>query len=278
MKTYSASWLEALQRPSCLAKIGSDPLTSDFPVLPWLTQRVHPDIAAMIEQCGIERELPAGESLFEPGTKIASLVLIESGVTARCLGNPNAQTKQAIALATPGHFAAGNLNFFSHRHAIGRYYTLTPSRLVYCPRKLLAALLERDPVLFKRTVVQFELATLSDRLGFACISLLGAEERLKVLFLVWGINFGTLTEARGETYIRMPSPLTRRVRASVISSSVFWIDHTLKKWKSDRIWKREGEWEYCRLTFLKGVYDWLRRAGESSSDYAYPERLESLFA
>ncbi|MFU0842592.1 MAG: hypothetical protein ACFWTZ_08325 [Burkholderia sp.] len=277
MKTYSSSWFEALQHPSCLGKIGPDPLTSDFPVLPWLTQRVHPAIAAMIEQCGIERELPTGENLFQPGTKIASLVLIESGVTARCLGNPHAQAKQAIALATPGHFAAGNLNFFSHRHAIGRYYTLTPAKLIYCPRKLLGALLDKDTKLFKQVVVQFELSSLSDRLGFACISLLGAEDRLKVLFLVWGINFGTLIESRGATYIRMPSPLTRQVRASVISSSVYWIDHTLKKWKAAGIWKRDGEWEYCRLSFLKDIYDWLRRAGESSSDYAYPEDLKSLF-
>lgn len=256
--------------------VGDDPLHSQFPIFPWITPWVHPTIVDLIEHCGIVRELDAGEPLFSTNEKISSLVYVISGVTARCLANPDAQSKQAIALAPPGHFAAGNLNFFSHRHAIGRYYTLTPAKLIYCPRDILQAVIQKDMDLFKRVVIQFEMTSLSDRLGFACLSLLSAEERLKVLALIWAVNYGRFVQKDNQFWVKMPTPMSRDVRTRVTSTSLFWVDRTLKQWKQSKLWIRDGNWVYMKLALVEPIYQWIRHAGEKASDYLYPEQLETL--
>lgn len=276
MKNTSAEWLQSLMYPVNRQLVGDDPLHSQFPIFPWITPWVHPTIVDLIEHCGIVRELDAGEPLFSTNEKISSLVYVISGVTARCLANPDAQSKQAIALAPPGHFAAGNLNFFSHRHAIGRYYTLTPAKLIYCPRDILQAVIQKDIDLFKRVVIQFEMTSLSDRLGFACLSLLSAEERLKVLALIWAVNYGRFVQKDNQFWVKMPTPMSRDVRTRVTSTSLFWVDRTLKQWKQSKLWIRDGNWVYMKLALVEPIYQWIRHAGEEASDYLYPEQLETL--
>lgn len=276
MKNTSAEWLQSLMYPVNRQLVGDDPLHSQFPIFPWITPWVHPTIVDLIEHCGIVRELDAGEPLFSTNEKISSLVYVISGVTARCLANPDAQSKQAIALAPPGHFAAGNLNFFSHRHAIGRYYTLTPAKLIYCPRDILQAVIQKDMDLFKRVVIQFEMTSLSDRLGFACLSLLSAEERLKVLALIWAVNYGRFVQKDNQFWVKMPTPMSRDVRTRVTSTSLFWVDRTLKQWKQSKLWIRDGNWVYMKLALVEPIYQWIRHAGEEVSDYLYPEQLETL--
>lgn len=276
MKNSSAEWLQSLMYPVNRQLVGDDPLHSQFPIFPWITPWVHPTIVDLIEHCGIVRELDAGEPLFSTNEKISSLVYVISGVTARCLANPDAQSKQAIALAPPGHFAAGNLNFFSHRHAIGRYYTLTPAKLIYCPRDILQAVIQKDMDLFKRVVIQFEMTSLSDRLGFACLSLLSAEERLKVLALIWAVNYGRFVQKDNQFWVKMPTPMSRDVRTRVTSTSLFWVDRTLKQWKQSKLWIRDGNWVYMKLALVEPIYQWIRHAGEEASDYLYPEQLETL--
>ena len=276
MKNSSAEWLQSLMYPVNRQLVGDDPLHSQFPIFPWITPWVHPTIVDLIEHCGIVRELDAGEPLFSTNEKISSLVYVISGVTARCLANPDAQSKQAIALAPPGHFAAGNLNFFSHRHAIGRYYTLTPAKLIYCPRDILQAVIQKDMDLFKRVVIQFEMTSLSDRLGFACLSLLSAEERLKVLALIWAVNYGRFVQKDNQFWVKMPTPMSRDVRTRVTSTWLFWVDRTLKQWKQSKLWIRDGNWVYMKLALVEPIYQWIRHAGEEASDYLYPEQLETL--
>lgn len=276
MKNTSAEWLQSLMYPVNRQLVGDDPLHSQFPIFPWITPWVHPTIVDLIEHCGIVRELDAGEPLFSTNEKISSLVYVISGVTARCLANPDAQSKQAIALAPPGHFAAGNLNFFSHRHAIGRYYTLTPAKLIYCPRDILQAVIQKDMDLFKRVVIQFEMTSLSDRLGFACLSLLSAEERLKVLALIWAVNYGRFVQKDNQFWVKMPTPMSRDVRTRVTSTSLFWVDRILKQWKQSKLWIRDGNWVYMKLALVEPIYQWIRHAGEEASDYLYPEQLETL--
>lgn len=276
MKRFSPGWHQAIMRSDNFRRVSHDPLRSNFPVLPWLTHWVDPKIAELIDHCGIEKELGAGEPIFSSNEKIASLVLLKSGVTARGLANPDAQSRRACALATPNRIAAGNLNFFSHRHAIGRYYTITPAKLVYCPRDLLLSVVRKDIDLFQLLVTQFELATLSDRLGFACMSLLDASDRLKVLNLIWAVNFGTFVTESGGQWIKMPVPMGRSVRAQVTGTSVFWVDQTLKKWRSAGLWRCEGDWAWIKTELIAGVYEWIKSAGEASSDYRYPDAVESL--
>ena len=52
------------------------------------------------------------ERVFSPGERVDHVVLATRGVTARAIGSTKGDSP-AIALSTPGHLAAGNLNFFS---------------------------------------------------------------------------------------------------------------------------------------------------------------------
>ena len=52
------------------------------------------------------------ERVFSPGERVDHVVLATRGVTARAIGSTKGDSP-AIALSTPVHLAAGNLNFFS---------------------------------------------------------------------------------------------------------------------------------------------------------------------
>ena len=126
---------------------------------------------------------------FSSKEKIDHVVLVTKGVTGRAIGSTSGET-QAIALSTPGHIAAGNLNFFSGRPAAGHYFAITNAEVVYVPQTILAGLAKQDRFINELLQVQFELASLSDRVGFCCLSLLSTEDKLKALTSTWALNYG----------------------------------------------------------------------------------------
>lgn len=60
----------------------------------------------------------------------------------------------------------------------------------------MAELAKQDSLINELLQVQFELASLSDRVGVCCLSLLSKEDKLKAFTSTWALNFGTrfLTE------------------------------------------------------------------------------------
>lgn len=73
---------------------------------------------------GEVRELNPGDWLY-PHVQVRSYMLVESGMTGRIVATVDGQSGAgAMALSTPMRNAAGNLNWLTHRSAIGRYQAL----------------------------------------------------------------------------------------------------------------------------------------------------------
>ena len=84
---------------------------SKVPVMPWIHHRLHPVLVRIFLRLGLSKTLKE-ERVFSPGERVDHVVLATRGVTARAIGSTKGDSP-AIALSTPGHLAAGNLNFFS---------------------------------------------------------------------------------------------------------------------------------------------------------------------
>lgn len=273
MARLSHKWHEMISQSRNGAS-GKSVLDSSFPVMPWITHALDPKLEALFLRVGTRRVLPTDALLFEVGEPIDQLVFVCQGVTARSMGNVD---ERAIGLATPGRIAAGNLNFFSQRHAIGRYFCLTESELCYCPRKLLLDVLKTDVELFSSYVAQLECAALSDRMSFACLALCDSVLRLKAFFASWAANYGTPVSRGGRACIEMPVPMTLAVQSKIVNSSLNWVDRIIHSWRDEGLWIRKGERVAVDVALLDEAWIWMRSLEEANERYQYPGHLHELF-
>lgn len=264
MLRISPEWEAAIAKPRREARL--DEASSPVPIVPWLAPSLHPELRELLARLGSVRRLAAGENVINPEEPVSSLVLVTRGVTGRSVGSPDGQSSEAIAVSTPGHIAAGNLNFFTRRPAFGRYFALTPCEIVSCPSDLLRRIIMQDVHLLGLAARQFEACTLSDRLGFGCIALLGVEMRCKVLAYVWAVNYArVLNPGEDDMWLEMPVPLPRAVRCRVVSTSSVSMDKVLKHWKDSGMWERDGNWVRLRAAHLRDVFEWLRRSSDPTT-------------
>ena len=189
------------------------------PVMPWIHPVLHPEIKSLIERWGVERTLAPKDPVLGASERVDQLVMVKSGITARCVSSPFAQSRLSVAIGLPGRLACGNLNFFTGRPCVGRYFALVPSVVVSVPQELVMSLAKKNTEFLLLIAAQFELAALSDRLGFAAETLLDIDERVLAFFMSWASVYGKLTEIDGETWVDMPlilrgRPLPREARNS----------------------------------------------------------------
>ncbi len=275
MGRVSAEWEAAISQPKREARFDGSP--SCIPILPWITPSLHPELRALVERLGTSRRLAAGENIFSPDTPVKDLVLVRRGVTARSVGDPDGQAAQAIAFATPGHIAAGNLNFFTQRPAFGHYFALTNCEIISCPSHLLRQIITQDLHLMNLAVQQFESCALSDRIGLGCLALLGVEMRIKTLAYIWAVNYARVITSPGEPmWLEMPVPLPRNVRCRVVSTSSVTMDKVLKEWKDAGVWIRQGDWVRLPVSHLMDIFLWLSKSSDPSS-LPTARSLEELF-
>ncbi len=135
-----------------------------------------------------------------------------------------------------GNIATGNLNIFSHRPAVGAYEAILPTSIVWCEHREFFEIARRNPDLFMLLATQCELSMLSDRLAFACLTLLNSEQAMKVVLLSWTSHFGHL---EGDEVIA-PRVLTRSIIRSVLGCSMGWVDRLAAEWRRNDVRRVEG--------------------------------------
>lgn len=188
------------------------------------------------------------------------------------------QFTNAIAISTPGHFACGNLNFFSSHPCIGRYYALVPSEIISVPQSLMKSLMRADPELAQLISIQLELCTLSDRMAFGADTALPADMRLKVFFIAWFRNYGRFVAPEGgEGWCVMPISVQRKYLAAIIAASRVWLDKTFKDWKNRDLYRTDGSFVLMRPSLLEPGYRWLVEM-EEASRRARPELFSDWLA
>lgn len=264
MRPHSSSWLKEIE--VFRKRINED---DDYaiPTYPWLAPPLHSKLRSLIERWGVETELaPHDPVLGSKQDKVDKLVLVKSGVTARCFGSVYGVQRPAVAFSIAGRLACGNLNFFSHRPCIGSYFALVPSVVVSIPQSLLFSICEKDPAMMLTAAKEFELINLSDRLGFGIHSSLGVDDRLLAYFITWVVAYGREEEIDGEIWIRMPAPLRGEALQYVVNCSSAALERAIGKLKSAGMLVSQADSALVKLECLLPVHRWIRNIEERSSD------------
>lgn len=264
MRPHSSSWLKEIE--VFRNRINED---DDYaiPTYPWLAPPLHSKLRSLIERWGVETELaPHDPVLGSKQDKVDKLVLVKSGITARCFGSVYGVQRPAVAFSIAGRLACGNLNFFSHRPCIGSYFALVPSVVVSIPQPLLFSICEKDPAMMLTAAKEFELINLSDRLGFGIHSSLGVDDRLLAYFITWVVAYGREEEIDGEIWIRMPAPLRGEALQYVVNCSSAALERAIGKLKSAGMLVSQADSALVKLECLLPVHRWIRNIEERSSD------------
>ncbi len=263
MRPPSANWLKEIE---VFRNRESDD-SYKLPTYPWLAPPLHSSIRSLIERWGVEKEIAPNEPVLgNINDKVDKLVLVKSGITARCFGSIYAVKRPSVAFAVPGRLACGNLNFFSHRPCIGSYYALVPSVVVSIPQSLLFKVCEQDPRMLMICATEFELINLSDRLGFGVHSLLGVEDRLLAYFLSWSVAFGREKIIDGDSWISFPTPLRGTALQSVVNCSAAALERALSSLKQEGHYVTDADTARIRLSVLQPIHSWMRNIEEKHSD------------
>lgn len=275
MRAPSAHWFEDIEKTRQSPWNGS--AGPDFPVVPWIHPELHPQIRSLIERWGTEKQLGAQDPVLGTSDRVDQLVFVKSGITARCVGSPFSQSRLSVAVSIPGRLACGNLNFFTHRSCLGRYFALVPSVTLSVPQDLVMSLAKKDPEFMQILCTQFELANLSDRMGFAAETLLDIDDRILVFFMSWAAVYGHKITEGDTDWVEMPLTLRGEALRYVINCSSAALERCLAALRKDGTLIVENDRMRVQLKALEKAHQWLR-SSEEPGVMPRPEMLSRLFS
>lgn len=274
MKTQSQQWFREIET------IREEPWSAEqppaAPVVPSITAPLHPELRRLFENIGVRKTLEPGERLFTGDSSVNSLALVTRGITARELGL--GYGCNAIGIATPGRLACGNLNFYSSHACIGNYFAIVNAEVLIVPQETLRRVFAKLPDLGWLFSVNSELCALSDRLTFAAMTMLEAEDRVASFVIAWAANYGyRLRDEEGAEWISIPSLIQRRYLEKAVKASHTVLDRVLCGWKQRGLLRREGSRVWVRPEALASCYEWIRGL-EEPSRFARPRTVAEAVA
>lgn len=276
-KRFSKEWFEALKTERFCGEWSTE-RGPKLPTHPWVTPPLHPVLRAYFDRFAEEQRL-LPEKQFFPTTQVTHFVLVREGLTARIAstfdGQPGAG---AMALSPPNRLACGNLNWTTHRPAIGRYMSLSHVKIAGISHVQFDTLIANAPVdVLRKLFTQFELNNLSDRMGFSLIALMPAMTRFQALFLSWAVYFGRIENVPGVgDVVTMPAPGRRWHIEQVIRASSVTLDKILSEAAARFGYERMGEFVRFRAEMLQPAHDWMRYGDGDGIIYKRPEHVEDL--
>lgn len=185
-----------------------------IPLVPWICPPLHPELLRLLENIGQEAVLAPGAQIYREGEPVSRFAVVKKGLVARKLGT---------------------------------YEAILPTSIVWCEHREFFEIARRNPDLFMLLATQCELSMLSDRLAFACLTLLNSEQAMKVVLLSWTSHFGHL---EGDEVIA-PRVLTRSIIRSVLGCSMGWVDRLAAEWRRNDVRRVEGGIVHYRLDILQ---------------------------
>ncbi len=263
MRAPSVHWFDEIENGRQAAWQGD--IGPDFPVFPWIHPSLHPQIRSLIERWGTEKTLGVQDPVLGNSDRVDQLVLVKSGITARCVGSPFSQSRLSVAISLPGRLACGNLNFFTHRPCLGRYFALVPSVVISVPQDLIMSLAKKSHEIMQILCTQFELANLSDRMGFAAETLLDIDERVLVFFMSWAACFGHRVTEGDTMWVEMPQTLRGDALRYVINCSSAAMERCMASFRKDGTVVVENGKMRVSLKALDRAHQWLRNSEEPSA-------------
>lgn len=263
MRAPSTHWFEELKK----SRIRRADDEQEFPLYPWIAPPLHPQLVSLIERWGVQKHIDAHEPVLGHMTdRVDQLVLVKSGLTVRHFGSPFVKSRANHAISVPGRLACGNLNFFSHRACVGRYYAIVPSTVISVPQSLIYSLCMKDAQLLMTVAREFEMIALTDRMGFGAQTMLSIDERLLTYFLSWSVVYGTLQKIDDVDWVCFPMPLRGPALQNLVVCSSAALERALTALKSKGLFVTEGDTARIQLECLKPIHKWLRNMEEQAAE------------
>lgn len=278
VKRFSVRWYKTLRDDQRFHSAWPDFHGPRMPTMPWITPPLHPELLQKLFALGHIYDFEAGQPLLADSLVTAFGIVLE-GLTGRIASTLEGQRARAMALSSPRRWAFGNLNFYTRRPAIGRYVSLTKSRVMLVRDGAIEDLLEQESRNFSRLFfTQIELCILSDRLGFAVLSLLPAPMRLQAFLLAWAEYYGHIENLPGRgDVITMPVPGRREHIEQVISVSLATLDKLITDLHANAQYERDNEdFVQFQASALQPAHEWMSYADGDNAEYRRPKRVEDM--
>lgn len=278
VKRFSVRWYKTLRDNQRFHRAWPDFHGPRMPTMPWLTPPLHPELLQKLFALGHVYDFEAGQPLLADSL-VTVFGLVLEGLTGRIASTLEGQRARAMALSSPRRLACGNLNFSTRRPAIGRYVSLTKSRVMFVRSGAIEELLAQESRDFARIFfTQIELCTLSDRLGFAILSLLPAPMRLQALLLAWAEYYGCITSVPGQgDIITMPVPGRREHIEQVVSVSAATLDKLIAELHEHYRYERDSDdFVHFQASYLQPAHEWMSYADGDNAEYRRPKRVEDM--
>ncbi|MDO4937497.1 MAG: hypothetical protein Q4E62_06235 [Sutterellaceae bacterium] len=269
MTTYSTQWLETVARPR--SRSWQLPLGATEPLLPWITPEVPPALKALFQAEGVAREFAPGEYIYTPSMPLTLMTLVVNGVAGRAFGSMYNQAKQGMALAVADRICGGNHTFFSGRPGNGRYFAVTPLKVLILPNARIKEVMREDLSFARQMQVQLECCIQSDRIGLAANSVLPVQQRIGLYFLSWAFAYGQLEMFDDKEWVKFDAILPQTQIARVVSASLIHIKRGFAELKAADDIRSDAGTTWLKSSVLDPLWQWLCSNEEPLSDMPRPK-------
>ena len=269
MATFSTQWLSVVNRPRM--RPWQLPFGGAEPLLPWITPEVPPALEALFQTEGVAKECAPGEYIYTPSMPLTLMSLVTEGVAGRAFGSMYNQAKQGMALAVAHRICGGNHTFFSARPGNGRYFAVTPVKVLMLPNRRIKEVMYENQDFARQVEVQLECCIQSDRIGLAANSVLPVQQRILLYFLSWAFAYGNLVFENGKEWVKYDAILPQTQIARVVSASLIHIKRAFAELKACDDLRSDGQSFWLKSSVLDAVWQWLRSNEEPLSDMPRPK-------
>ena len=262
MQVHNSVWL---------AEINKTKKTSFFNakktlVFPAIANECPAEIVQLIETIGTETYVEAGNPIET--SQGNDIILVKQGIAGRVIYSDHGSI---MTIALPRRLGSGDINFFTEQPTFEKCFAVVPTRIIRTSKKILEPFLKTEPELLVLFACNNEQVSLSQRLSFLSLAILPVEERIKMFFLSWSVNYARFIKSEDEGWLTMPFVIQRKYLNMVTKSSKSSLDYVLSEWKRNRLLITDKHRLSIRPSLLKSSFEWLNK------DQVTPLSFNDLF-
>lgn len=241
-----------------------------FEILPWFAPVLSPNVTRVILNIGSRRVVPKGHSIGESAF-FNRIVFVRRGFVAQGVINPGSSLPFMLTLAGANSFGIATNAVDCLDHLPRRYWAATHCEIFTVIPELLLRLSEVESSWNKELNDYAQRRAVSERLGLMVCQAADVHERLGVflvaMYLAGGCGSCRDFESSND-WLRLPTPPSRKLLASVLSCRQSEIEDVLRGWLADGTLKFMGGGLFMQAKEFSSHWLWLKPFMRAQEEYA----------
>lgn len=229
-------------------------------LLPWFAPKLSQAVSRLVLNIGRRCVLTKGQSVGT-STFFNRVAFVKNGLLAQGLINPGSTTPFMLTLAGAGSFGIAGNSIDRLDNLPRRYWAATHCEVLTVMPELLWRLAEVEESL-NRELTDYALRrAISDRLSLMICQATGPEDRLGVFI----VSLLAASESMGfsildgdHTWLRLPTPPSRKLLTAVLACCQSDIDNVLRGWTTDGSLRFANGALWMRRSVLLHYRDWMQ--------------------